>query len=290
MLVSTHINGIAYKSALVGKFHFGVGDGWIGCRYLCIVIAEHLLLIVSIRTSVEQEERRTQRIVLCCGIGEVRSVHGIGISRTVNYSFGHLAVSIMIGKRLVVACQCSAFYASNVRFEHSAFVINAAFLYLGSSVGKLRQVFHVVLVLPRNRVEDASIIKRSCAKLSCCRTRSDSRTEVFSKRCVYNRSLASSDKRCIVAHLSGFSGFVLDVALARIACKHRIIYKHLALILSHKHSASYILTESAVAYCERALGIVNLRTQSSTVVVGECQSLDCYGLVLRHYVEQTASL
>ena len=30
VLVSTHINGIAYKSALVGKLHFGVGNGWIG--------------------------------------------------------------------------------------------------------------------------------------------------------------------------------------------------------------------------------------------------------------------
>ena len=148
MLVSTHIDGIAYKSALVGKLHFGVRDGWIGCLYSLIVIAKHLLLIVGIRTSIEQEERRTQRIVIGCGIGEVRSVHGIGISRTVNYSTRHLAVSIMIGKRLVVACQCSAFYASNVRFEHSAFGINAAFLYLGSSVVKLRQVALVVLVLP----------------------------------------------------------------------------------------------------------------------------------------------
>ena len=120
VLVGTHIDGIAYKSALVGKLYFGVGNGWIGCRYLCIVIAEHLLLIVSIRTSIEQEERRAQRIVLCCGIGEVWSVHSIGISRTVNDSIWHLAISIMIGKRLVIVCKISAFYANNVRCEHSA--------------------------------------------------------------------------------------------------------------------------------------------------------------------------
>ena len=148
VLVSTHIDGFAYKSALVSKLHFDDGDCRVSILYSLIVIAKHLLLIVGIRTSIEQEERRTQRIVLGCGVGEVRSVHGIGISRTVDNSTRHLAIIVMIGKRLVVACQCSAFYASNVRFEHSAWGINAASLYLGSSVGKLRQVGLVVLVLP----------------------------------------------------------------------------------------------------------------------------------------------
>ena len=148
MLVSTHIDGIAYKSALVGKLYFGVGNGWFGCSYLCIVIAEHLLLIVSIRTSIKQEERRTQRIVLCCGIGEVWSIHGIGISRTVDNSTRHLAVVVMIGKRLVVTCSCNIFFGSNVRCEHSTCGVYTARLYLGSSIGKLRQVGLVVLVLP----------------------------------------------------------------------------------------------------------------------------------------------